>query len=284
MAWCGTARGLTPDVRRVGWLVASSSFDCGNGRFACPGTTGSPRVAIDQAIDEGIIERDGDVLRFTHPSLQSALYAEMSPAERRHVHQRRRQQQQARIPRTAPGTRPWVRTGPTRKPPRCLMPPSVRRHGEPRGGGEAGRAGSAADASRAPGQYSRPEGPGRRLSLPRGRHGSQRGGSSPPWLPARPARRCSSGWPQSTTTSAAGRSPSRRSGRRSPRRPEIRPCARTLIEARIRPRGSGGPSRCPELGEVVAALGRAGGWPAPDRAHAGPRRHLRVPPGEPRTA
>ena len=43
---------------------------------------------IDQAIEEGIIERDGDGLRFSHPLLQSVLYAEMPPAERRQVHRR----------------------------------------------------------------------------------------------------------------------------------------------------------------------------------------------------
>ena len=38
-------------------------------------------------MDEGIIERDGPVLRFTHPLLQSVLYTEMPLAERRQVHQ-----------------------------------------------------------------------------------------------------------------------------------------------------------------------------------------------------
>ena len=45
-------------------------------------------AVIDQAIDEGIIERDGEVLRFTHPLLQSALYAEMPLDERKQVHRR----------------------------------------------------------------------------------------------------------------------------------------------------------------------------------------------------
>ena len=43
---------------------------------------------IDGAIDEGIIERHGEELRFTHPLLRSALYAEMPLDERQEVHRR----------------------------------------------------------------------------------------------------------------------------------------------------------------------------------------------------
>ena len=80
-------RRLTPDVRRVGRLVAASSDPRERLiRAACDDEESWP--AIDQAIDEGIIERDGDVLRFTHPLLQSVLYGEMRFIERRQVHQR----------------------------------------------------------------------------------------------------------------------------------------------------------------------------------------------------
>jgi DNA-binding CsgD family transcriptional regulator len=78
-------RRLTPEVRRVGWLVAASP----NPRerlIRVALDDGESWAAIDRAIDEGLIERDGDVLRFTHPLLRSVLYREMSPNERRQVH------------------------------------------------------------------------------------------------------------------------------------------------------------------------------------------------------
>jgi ATP/maltotriose-dependent transcriptional regulator MalT len=80
-------RRLTPDVRRVGRLVASSPDPRERLiRAACG--DGESWAAIDQAIDDGIIERDGDALRFTHPLLRSVLYREMTPDERRQVHLR----------------------------------------------------------------------------------------------------------------------------------------------------------------------------------------------------
>ena len=78
---------LTPDVRQVGRLVAASSAP----RERVIRTAyddGESWAAIDQAVDEGIIERDGDTLRFTHPLLRSVLYGEMRLNERRQVHQR----------------------------------------------------------------------------------------------------------------------------------------------------------------------------------------------------
>ena len=79
-------RRLAPEVRRVGWLVAASPDPRERLiRAACD--DGESWAAIDRAIDVGLIERDGDVLRFTHPLLRSVLYREMSPNERRQVHQ-----------------------------------------------------------------------------------------------------------------------------------------------------------------------------------------------------
>ncbi len=78
-------RGLSPEARDVGRLVAASSDPRERLIRAAYGASES-WVAIDQAIDGGIIERDGDSLRFTHPLLRSVLYAEMTLNERRHVH------------------------------------------------------------------------------------------------------------------------------------------------------------------------------------------------------
>jgi DNA-binding CsgD family transcriptional regulator len=78
---------LAPDVRRVGWLVAASCDPRERLIRAADDDRGS-WVGIDRAVDAGLIERDGDVLRFTHPLLRSVLYGEMPRPERRTVHRR----------------------------------------------------------------------------------------------------------------------------------------------------------------------------------------------------
>ena len=80
-------RGLTPEVRRLGRLVAASS-DPRERQIRAACSDEESWAAIDQAVDAGLIERDGDALRFTHPLLRSVLYSEMPLKERRHVHQR----------------------------------------------------------------------------------------------------------------------------------------------------------------------------------------------------
>jgi DNA-binding CsgD family transcriptional regulator/tetratricopeptide (TPR) repeat protein len=78
---------LAPSVRGVGRLVATSS----NPRerlIRAAGGDGESWAAIDQAVDDGIIERDGGTLRFTHPLLRSVLYSEMRLQERREMHRR----------------------------------------------------------------------------------------------------------------------------------------------------------------------------------------------------
>ena len=80
-------RQLTPDVRHVGRLVAASSDPRERLIRAACGDQES-WAAIDQAVDAGLLERDGDVLRFTHPLVRSVLYAEMATEQRRQVHQR----------------------------------------------------------------------------------------------------------------------------------------------------------------------------------------------------
>ncbi len=80
-------RRLAPEVRQVGRLVAASS-DPREQLIRAAYDDGESWAVIDQAIDEGILERAGEALRFTHPLLQSVLYAEMPLAERRQVHRR----------------------------------------------------------------------------------------------------------------------------------------------------------------------------------------------------
>ena len=78
---------LSPDVRRVGHLVAASC-DPRERMIRAADGDGESWTAIGQAIDDGVIERDGELLRFTHPLLRSVLYGEMLPDERREVHRR----------------------------------------------------------------------------------------------------------------------------------------------------------------------------------------------------
>jgi DNA-binding CsgD family transcriptional regulator len=80
-------RQLTPEVRLVGRLVAASS-DPRERLIRAAYDDGESWAAIDRAVDAGLIERDGETLRFTHPLLRSVLYSEMRLKERRHVHQR----------------------------------------------------------------------------------------------------------------------------------------------------------------------------------------------------
>ena len=80
-------RRLGPDARRVGRLVAASPDPRERViRAACDDR--ESWTAIDRAIDAGILERDRDALRLTHPLLRSVLYAEMTLGQRREVHQR----------------------------------------------------------------------------------------------------------------------------------------------------------------------------------------------------
>jgi DNA-binding CsgD family transcriptional regulator len=80
-------RRLGPDARRVGRLVAASP-DPRERVIRAAYDDRESWTAIDRAIDDGILERDGDGLRFTHPLLRSVLYAEMTLSQRREIHQR----------------------------------------------------------------------------------------------------------------------------------------------------------------------------------------------------
>jgi DNA-binding CsgD family transcriptional regulator/tetratricopeptide (TPR) repeat protein len=78
---------LTPQVRQVGRLVAASH----NPRerlIRAAYDEEESWVPIDLAVDAGLIERDGEMLRFTHPLLRCVLYGEMPLSERRRMHQK----------------------------------------------------------------------------------------------------------------------------------------------------------------------------------------------------
>ena len=78
---------LTPEVRQVGRLVAASPDPRERLiRAACDDE--ESWAAIDLAVDAGLIERDGEMLRFAHPLLRCVLYGEMPLNERRRTHRR----------------------------------------------------------------------------------------------------------------------------------------------------------------------------------------------------
>lgn len=78
-------RQLTPEVRQVGRLVAASPNPRERLiRAACDDQ--ESWAAIDLAVDAGLIERDGEMLRFTHPLLRSEVYAQTPLPDRRQVH------------------------------------------------------------------------------------------------------------------------------------------------------------------------------------------------------
>ena len=80
-------RGLSPDALRVGRLIAASADPREHVIRAAHGGQDS-WAAMDEVIDDGLIRRDSDALRFTHPLLGPVLYAEMTAGERRDVHRR----------------------------------------------------------------------------------------------------------------------------------------------------------------------------------------------------
>ena len=80
-------RRLEPDVRQVCRLVAASA----NPRerlIRAAHDDGESWTAIDHAVDAALIEREGGILRFTHPLLRNVLYSEMTLRERRQAHRR----------------------------------------------------------------------------------------------------------------------------------------------------------------------------------------------------
>jgi DNA-binding CsgD family transcriptional regulator len=80
-------RGLSPGALRLVRLIAASAEPRERAIRAAHGGRGC-RAAMDEVIDDRLVRRDGDGLRFTHPLLGPVLYAEMTMGERRDVHRR----------------------------------------------------------------------------------------------------------------------------------------------------------------------------------------------------
>jgi hypothetical protein len=269
-------RRLAPEVRQVGRLVAASS-DAREQLIRAACDDGESWAVIDHAIDEGILERAGDVLRFTHPLLQSVLYTETPLGERRQVHRQLAavaQDIEDRAWHLALGAdRPSAET--------AGILDDAARHAASRGAPEAGatlaeqavrltpaglpeaareRRVQAADyhfrAGDIPvGAGCLPGWPAARVTAGPAGHGQ---------LPPHGLAACRADVPAGARRGAGGCGPVRARG----------------TGARVRPRGGRGPSRCPALGGGIAAVGRAGRRPAPDGALPGRRRHLRVPSGK----
>ena len=280
-------RRLAPDVRWVGWLVAASSSPRERLiRAACD--NGGSWTAIEGAISEGIIERDGDSFRFTHPLLQSILYGEMLLDERRQVHQRL-----AAVAEDVEGRARHLALGADRPSGEIarMLDAAARRaasRGAPDEGATlaeqaarltpVGQPGKACERTVQAADYHFRAG-----NIVRSRELIQ---SALPACRAGPPRAALllrlatvhyhlSGWPLAEQTF-------RQAAQEAPEDPALSRARRA--GTRVRPDRSRGPYCRPALGEPIAALGRAGGRPAPDSALAGPHRRFRVPPGQRGTA
>jgi SAM-dependent methyltransferase len=178
-------RRLEPDVRQVCRLVAASA----NPRerlIRAAHDDGESWTAIDHAVDAALIEREGGILRFTHPLLRNVLYSEMTLRERRQAHRR------LGAATDDVEERAWHLALGADQPDQKIagMLDSAAEHAALRGAqgasrpadtGSPVRAGAGADASCG------------RLSLPGRRHRPQPGtdGVRPPHLPRRTAARVS---------------------------------------------------------------------------------------------
>ena len=165
-------RRLEPEVLRVGRLVAASSDPRERLiRAACDDA--ESWAAIDLAIDVGLIGRDGEVLRFTHPLVQSVLYADMSLSERRQAHRRLSavaEDAEARAWHLALGRGP-ARRGDRRAARQRRQARGVA--GSTGGSGDPHGASHPADTGQPARCRPRTHGTGCRLSLSRGKHGPQ---------------------------------------------------------------------------------------------------------------
>jgi DNA-binding NarL/FixJ family response regulator len=76
--------GLTPDTRSLLRVVAALTEPT----VALAEAAGTAPDALDDAVDAGVVEVDGERLRFTHPLLSSSVYSALGPGARRALHRR----------------------------------------------------------------------------------------------------------------------------------------------------------------------------------------------------
>ena len=73
-----------PEIRRL--LAVAAVAERPTRSLLAAIETDSPRL-LDAAVDLGVVSVDGDgIVRFTHPLLASAAYAELAPSRRRALH------------------------------------------------------------------------------------------------------------------------------------------------------------------------------------------------------
>ena len=79
-------RGLSPQTREVLLLTAALAQPTVGGVTAAVGDAGEVRQSLTEATDAGVIEIEGERVRFTHPLIASIPYADLDVAGRHELH------------------------------------------------------------------------------------------------------------------------------------------------------------------------------------------------------
>ena len=79
-------RGLSPAARRLLLTTAAMAQPTRDSVTAATSGRGDPGSALTEVLDAGVLELDGERLRFTHPLLASIPYADLPATQRRQLH------------------------------------------------------------------------------------------------------------------------------------------------------------------------------------------------------